>query len=220
MPGTFRACATSAMRACAAGEPASPGSRTSATMLGAAAWPVASKICSRAVTASACGSSKSLSEPNSENTGTASTAATTTIPANAARIARRRRKIRDATRDSLTVRGRSLLPLGPRRSPLVLAHDLTQVERRDQVQQHAVREEVPCLVERHAGQLGHVAHELAVAVAHGLLELRVGGDRVGLHLEAQGIAIGQEPLHVCVAHRHQPLLLRQAGGGLLEHLPD
>src|SRR5262245_856630 len=159
-------------------------------------------IRSRAWTASACGSSKSLSEPSSEKTGSANAAAATTSTAKPARIAPRRLQIRDATRDSRTALGRSLgllLPLGPRCRPLVLAHDLAQVERRDQVQQHPVGEEVPRLAKAYAGQAGDVPHELAVAVAHGLLELRIRRDRIGLHLEAQRVAVGQQPVLVRVA---------------------
>ena len=72
---------------------AAASSRTSATSCGAAYVPVAATTASRATTASADGSSKSLSLPSSPNTGSANTAATSTMISEPSRIGLRRRKI-------------------------------------------------------------------------------------------------------------------------------
>ena len=127
-----RAPPTASIRRCAAGESgrrAEPHERHDARRRARARC--ASDRAARAGTASACGSSKSSSVPSSPNTGSANAAATSTsTAASATRIARRRRKINP--------------PARPTPSPTRPGHD-PQVERGDDVQQHPVGEEVPCL---------------------------------------------------------------------------
>jgi hypothetical protein len=52
-----------------------------------------------------------------------------------------------------------------------------------------------------------------------LADLRLRGG-VGLHLEQQRMAVGQQPLLVGVPHRVQALALRRRRGGLAKDVPD
>src|SRR3954454_24528514 len=113
----------------------------SATTLGAAKAPVERLTAARAVTASAEGSSKSLSSPSSPKTPSAKTAANSTSASQ--------------PRRSRACGGRSLRP----RRPVELEHG-------DDVEHHPVGEELPHLVPRHAGQLGGEPGQPDVVLAH------------------------------------------------------
>src|SRR4029450_4147033 len=113
----------------------------------------------------------------------------------------------------------SSLPLSPKREGLenLLLASLDQavgpvdsgvphLDRRDDVDEHASREELRAL----AAPLLHEADELAVAVAGNLADLRLIRRRIHMHLQHQPARIVLEVVHVRGAHRIERLLSRRA----------
>src|SRR3954447_19637851 len=87
----------------------------------------------------------------------------------------------------------------PQRRPLLEARDGGEVERGDDVEQHAGAEEAPQRLRLGSGETTPLADQRAVAVAALRLHLGVGARRVGLELEEEHRAVLEQAL-VGLAH--------------------
>ena len=90
--------------------------------------------------------------------------------------------------------------------PPRVAGDLRQVHRGRHVQEHPGGEERADLLLGGAGQPGDELPELGVAAAGGRADLGVGARGVGLELELEHLAVGEQ-VDVRVAHRLEPVAL-------------
>ena len=92
------------------------------------------------------------------------------------------------------------------------------LHRREDVQEHPRREELPDLRPVGAGDAADVGDEVAEALADDAADVGILRRRVALHLGAEPDAVRLELLHVGGADRLQRLLAPQALGGALEEL--